>query len=928
MKTKKLILVILTLMLVNIVYTQSVQYNEFYELKENANFAEKSKFIITADENTIVSFYDKLFKLNSDGDLLWTKANLPTTYYKSRNNIVIYDDESFILVKESNILRINNDGEILWNINFSDCYFEAVTVYNGMIYLAGQSKTTAYALELLKIDANGNILLKKEFITRAELNYNDWELSYMTPSSDGNLIIIGSCNIYYSLHDADMNPCLIKFTADCDTLWTKRHINSEMMGGEYIAEGSDSCLYYNGTSNYFPIIKCDKDGNKVWVKNHYPFTDPTSFMKLANDNFMAVYKITDTTYYSEIDTSGNILSTKVLLRPNPNYASRIFYSKISESGDLYSLGYNKYSDKSTLFILIQDKRTFSAILKNTDFCMPNKNDTAIVQIAVDTLYSKSNVFTLQLSDSSVFTNPINIVSTDTSSSFEWKVPLSEILKYNKQKNYLRVSTSDYPDYHSNLIKLNLINVPNYDQLSYYSKWDTLMTDSDYHCLRSNENMLVVLSKNVDYTPSGLETFEYNFDSIQNSRQNADTSIEVNYSKTGCWGLSVIIDNQGCRDTIFDTVDIRIAPNFNLVLTPDEDCKNYAGISVTGNSISNLDYEWDWNSAIIDSGSNIGHYKIHYDYEGYYPVGLTVTDSSGCQNQKVVYSDLYDYLNLVQINPRINFSDQNQPVINFFTDPYSNDSVYILKTNKIDTILLFKNKSSDFVGNSMGNFYLCSYTDSATFDSTMYYEVYRKDLCGLRSVDNLSKPIYLTSKTVDGQINLSWNDYEGFLSFNYMTKSFDPIFSSDYYLLKGTSVNSLSIDSDKNPEETDDIWNLTFPVESDTMYYRVKANIDNLIYSNVLVVIQAHTENIEQLVPKNIYITNNPDGQFTIHFGEDNSQFNNLMIINTLGQTICSQELNGEQEVVFDISKFPSGVYHAILKNNKVIKTLKFINNSY
>lgn len=145
---------------------------------------------------------------------------------------------------------------------------------------------------------------------------------------------------------------------------------------------------------------------------------------------------------------------------------------------------------------------------------------------------------------------------------------------------------------------------------------------------SGESLQIGTANNVDYVYSWAPSTGLDDASLSNPTvtltNNSDTPVVYIYTVA----TNYASNPNGCTTT--DEIKIKVNPiptsNFNI---PDSACMGeVVNLTYNGNMGSNVDYNWDFDGGIINSGSEIGPYEIIWGNTGLKTVSLQVI-SNGC-----------------------------------------------------------------------------------------------------------------------------------------------------------------------------------------------------------------------------------------------------------------------------------------------------------
>lgn len=257
-----------------------------------------------------------LYRLNEDGDLLWSvKAGGPVSDFV--NDMVLTHDQGTLLTGQSIVndpdsaigalfvMKLDSLGNADWAKSYDRPGIESGNAIrelpNGDILVAG-STTAPDSMPnglLLKIDALGNLLWTKRFDLNRSVNFTSLELSPV--GSDGALFIGGTA--IDSLHDPNGDFIVLKLDSSGQLLWQFLAGGSGLDIVNALTPLTNGGLYGCGTTNSGPsmneddgvLFKLDNLGNAEWVR-HYNRTNDDGFQDVKFDpNRQEVYICGSTT---------------------------------------------------------------------------------------------------------------------------------------------------------------------------------------------------------------------------------------------------------------------------------------------------------------------------------------------------------------------------------------------------------------------------------------------------------------------------------------------------------------------------------------------------------------------------------------------------------------------------------------------------------
>ena len=198
----------------------------------------------------------KLIKLDSLGNVIWSKAYGASNVIVSFNDIIETPDSGFITVgwgysqtyaDHTVIVRSDSNGDTLWTRKFKLGVgpiqaMSIISTYDSCYIISGHDPALSYSGSFFfKINASGDTLWKKEFSTGDSIIINSIE-----QVNDSGLIIGATQSTYTGL--------LIKTNSSGDILWSKQM--PEECKGTYAIQTKDQGFAVAG-GPMFNVVKTD-----------------------------------------------------------------------------------------------------------------------------------------------------------------------------------------------------------------------------------------------------------------------------------------------------------------------------------------------------------------------------------------------------------------------------------------------------------------------------------------------------------------------------------------------------------------------------------------------------------------------------------------------------------------------------------------------
>ncbi len=165
--------------------------------------------------------------------------------------------------------QYTNSWQIAFGGSDKDIAYCVAPAEQGSVIVAGATRTFGKGRDdvlAIKVDRNGKILWKKTFGRKRK------DIAYaITPTRDGNFVIVGATRSFSELGDPDLYA--IKIDTRGNLIW-ERHLGGKMrdFGKAVVATGDGGVLIAGASEsfgdNYLDayIVKLDKNGKEEWAK--------------------------------------------------------------------------------------------------------------------------------------------------------------------------------------------------------------------------------------------------------------------------------------------------------------------------------------------------------------------------------------------------------------------------------------------------------------------------------------------------------------------------------------------------------------------------------------------------------------------------------------------------------------------------------------
>lgn len=289
---------ILIILIINLIGLSKSQAQGFLR-----NFAPDSsmarKVLQTADGGYFMAgrvanqelFYKKLFLLrtNSSGQTVWenhlylNEARAISACSSADGGFIVLAENYWDVVEYRNVLlKLDGNGTLEWtqiipNGVIANGLIDIIAVSDGNYMAVGTTRDASFNARnwLVKIDPDGNILWQKVFGTTGKI------IKRLTELPTGDIAASGHLADFY----------LAKLNLNGDLLWEKNYPEPGNQTNYDLLVTADGNLALLGTSPDpsvgaldICVLKTDLDGNKLWLKNYYPFPQPfaTPYLPVLN----------------------------------------------------------------------------------------------------------------------------------------------------------------------------------------------------------------------------------------------------------------------------------------------------------------------------------------------------------------------------------------------------------------------------------------------------------------------------------------------------------------------------------------------------------------------------------------------------------------------------------------------------------------------
>lgn len=272
------------------------------DVGESVSETSDGGFIITGYSYENITLTDDiiLIKVNSNGDLIWSKSYHLYDYYQYGNSVIQTIDGGYLingsLVTPDGsdfatiIIKTDSLGNSQWDrVIFSgypdgNCMSgNGIQDSDGNYLITGTSSCPATGSDafLLKLSQDGSTIWSKKYGTVIGAE----STNFIHPTSDRNYILFGNLYDCSSTHKYFL---IIKVNPNGDTLWSKIYRLGDLNEGYQIIETKDNGFLCVGGAEYMNyseicMFKIDSIGNFCWAKT-YDVPSVTSYNETVGNS--------------------------------------------------------------------------------------------------------------------------------------------------------------------------------------------------------------------------------------------------------------------------------------------------------------------------------------------------------------------------------------------------------------------------------------------------------------------------------------------------------------------------------------------------------------------------------------------------------------------------------------------------------------------
>ncbi|MEA1987543.1 MAG: hypothetical protein U9N76_08665 [Candidatus Marinimicrobia bacterium] len=272
-----------------------------------------SNIIKYLDESYLLIVDNTLIKIDDEGNILLTKELEKRNYTKIRK----YNNEIFYIYSLVNntiwITKIDEMGNTIWDKSFlsesivSDGDGDIVISSNEEIYFGG---TIDWAddkiFKLLKIDATGEILLKKNISGRILPPYHNDTYCKSIKMIDKEIVLLLTIVNSYDTYSSDGGKIyLSKLDENEKTQWIQKALNNEGYGVDFCKTQDNGFIIIVNFKEYnFLLIKMNDLGQFQWYKESIA-RSAKSIIKYLDNGVIVIGHSNDKAFLLRVDPNGD-----------------------------------------------------------------------------------------------------------------------------------------------------------------------------------------------------------------------------------------------------------------------------------------------------------------------------------------------------------------------------------------------------------------------------------------------------------------------------------------------------------------------------------------------------------------------------------------------------------------------------------------------
>jgi len=296
-------------------------------------------------------FEISFLRIDSIGNIVWNKT-YSTPQHEQIWNWIETSDGGFVFIgsihtvvatSQIYILKLDSGGNLIWSKKFNNLIGRGNFIYeraNGNFTIIGQSWATSLStpadIIYLTIDSTGTVLNAKLFDTSESEVI--WDVCH---TNDGGVIINGDTKHPCS---NSLVPYLLKIDSLGNIEWEKIIKFGNCIGGQgasviQTVDGSYIAGLRGPYGSITSVIKFDSSGNLNWCKSYTPAVNVVvelECIREINGDFIFTDWMYDpsnsnlTSFFTKIDSSGNVIWTKYFSDPN---GIQYFFEEFTVSSD-------------------------------------------------------------------------------------------------------------------------------------------------------------------------------------------------------------------------------------------------------------------------------------------------------------------------------------------------------------------------------------------------------------------------------------------------------------------------------------------------------------------------------------------------------------------------------------------------------------------
>jgi hypothetical protein len=265
------ILITFMLLFFSEVYSQAITWRKSFRTYGNPEWTRVNDVEQTNDGNYItvgsgLAFPMYAYGVSAFGDSIWFKE-----HSFSAGKILKADGDNFIIITYSGgVAKINSSGDVLWTKSspVSNLIAYSGRYINDEIYICGERSPNPYQPYIMKLDSSGDLIFYKEY------KFDDYGTIWDFAVCDDYMMIYGTGHTAQPFITFSF---FIKTDLEGNLIWLKNYISSSLMFGagrnSMIKVPFEESFIFGGrgvvnNNTSAALMKIDSSANVIWRRNY------------------------------------------------------------------------------------------------------------------------------------------------------------------------------------------------------------------------------------------------------------------------------------------------------------------------------------------------------------------------------------------------------------------------------------------------------------------------------------------------------------------------------------------------------------------------------------------------------------------------------------------------------------------------------------